>query len=157
MIELDGSHGEGGGQVLRTALSLSVLTGRGFRITNIRAGRDDPGLRPQHLAGIRLISEMSSAEVAGDQVGSDSLEFHPGQLRGGRYRFDVGTAGSLTLLMQTVLPALVVSPIETELELIGGTDVRWSPPIDHYAQVLFPNLPILPPLTLRCTAPPPCG
>ena len=143
MIELDGSHGEGGGQVLRTALSLSVLTGRGFRITNIRAGRDDPGLRPQHLAGIRLISEISSAEVAGDQVGSDSLEFHPGQMRGGRYRFDVGTAGSLTLLMQTVLPALVVSPIETELELIGGTDVRWSPPIDHYAQVLFPILRLM--------------
>jgi RNA 3'-phosphate cyclase len=140
MIELDGAHGEGGGQLLRTALSLSALSGRGMVINDIRAGRPDPGLRPQHLAGVRLIKELCSAQVQGDQVGSRRLEFVPGPLRAGRHRFDVGTAGSLTLLMQTVLPALALSPGRSELELVGGTDVRWSPPVDHYRLVLFPML-----------------
>ncbi|MCX6650053.1 MAG: RNA 3'-terminal phosphate cyclase [Methanomassiliicoccales archaeon] len=138
MIELDGSHGEGGGQLLRTALSLSVLTGQDLLITKIRAGRPDPGLKPQHLAGVRLITNLCNAEVVGDEVGSQRLEFRPGALVGGTYKFDVGTAGSLTLLIQTVLPALVLSPVRTELELVGGTDVRWSPPVDHYRMVLLP-------------------
>jgi RNA 3'-phosphate cyclase len=140
MIELDGAHGEGGGQLLRTALSLSALSGQGVVLYDIRAGRPDPGLKPQHLAGVHLLRDLCSARVAGDQVGSRRLEFAPGPLRGGRLRFDVGTAGSLTLMMQTVLPALALFPARTELELVGGTDVRWSPPVDHYQLVLLPLL-----------------
>ena len=140
MIELDGSQGEGGGQTVRTALSLSAITGEAFRITNVRAGRPDPGLKPQHLAGVRLMQRLCSADVAGDEVGSRELEFRPGRMSGGSLEFDVGTAGSLTLLMQSVLPALITSHSRTELRLIGGTDVRWSPPIDHYRLVLFPLL-----------------
>lgn len=140
MIELDGSEGEGGGQTVRTALSLSALTGQPFHITDIRAGRPDPGLKPQHLAGVRLMQRLCSAQVEGDSVGSSKLTFHPGRVSGGAYEYDVGTAGSLTLLMQSALPALLASPVETELLLIGGTDVRWSPPVDHYRMVLFPLL-----------------
>jgi RNA 3'-phosphate cyclase len=125
---------------VRTALSLSAITGEPFRITDIRAGRPDPGLKPQHLAGVRLMQRLCAAEVSGDEVGSRELEFRPGKMIGGVHEFDVGTAGSLTLLIQAVLPALVLSPVETELRLIGGTDVRWSPPVDHYQQVLFPLL-----------------
>ncbi|MCG7844897.1 MAG: RNA 3'-phosphate cyclase [Methanomassiliicoccales archaeon] len=140
MIELDGSIGEGGGQTVRTALSLSALTGEPFHMSAIRAGRPDPGLKPQHLAGVRLMRRLCSAKVIGDDIASQDLEFSPGPLVGGSYDFDVGTAGSLTLMMQTVLPALVLSPINVELALRGGTDVKWSPPIDHYQQVLLPLL-----------------
>jgi RNA 3'-phosphate cyclase len=140
MIELDGSEGEGGGQTVRTALSLSALTGQPFHITDVRAGRPDPGLKPQHLAGVRLMQQLCSAQVEGDEAGSRELTFVPGRVAGGSYEYDVGTAGSLTLLMQSALPALVASPIETELRLKGGTDVRWSPPVDHYQMVLFPLL-----------------
>ncbi len=140
MIELDGSEGEGGGQTVRTALSLSVLTGQPFHIVDIRAGRPDPGLKPQHLAGVRLMQKLCSARVEGDAVASRELTFAPGKFTGGSHEYDVGTAGSLTLLMQSALPALVASPAETELYLKGGTDVRWSPPVDHYQMVLFPLL-----------------
>jgi len=140
MLELDGSQGEGGGQTVRTALSLSVITGTPFHITEVRAGRPEPGLKPQHLAGVQLMQRLSSAEVEGASIGSRELTFRPGTLAGGRVEFDVGTAGSLTLLVQTVLPALVLSPTPTELMLTGGTDVRWSPPVDHYRMVLLPLL-----------------
>ncbi len=140
MIELDGSEGEGGGQTVRTALSLSALTGQPFHITGIRAGRPDPGLKPQHLAGVRLMKRLCAARVEGDAAGSAELTFVPGKVAGGAYEYDVGTAGSLTLLMQSALPVLVASPVETELRLKGGTDVRWSPPADHYQLVLFPLL-----------------
>jgi len=140
MIELDGSEGEGGGQTVRTALSLSALTGQPFHIVDIRAGRPDPGLKPQHLAGVRLMQLLCSGKVEGDAVGSRELTFVPGKVVGGSYEYDVGTAGSLTLLMQSALPALIASPVETELFLEGGTDVRWSPPVDHYNLVLFPLL-----------------
>lgn len=140
MIELDGSEGEGGGQTVRTALSLSALTGQPFHIVDIRAGRPDPGLKPQHLAGVRLMQKLCSAQVEGDAVASRELTFIPGKISGGSHEYDVGTAGSLTLLLQSALPALVASPMETELYLKGGTDVRWSPPVDHYQMVLFPLL-----------------
>ena len=140
MIELDGSEGEGGGQTVRTALSLSTLTGQPFHITDIRAGRPDPGLKPQHLAGVRLVQQLCSARVEGGYAGSRELTFFPGTLSGGTHEYDVGTAGSLTLLMQSALPALVASPLETGLMLTGGTNVRWSPPVDHYQMVLFPLL-----------------
>ncbi|MHC1679660.1 MAG: RNA 3'-terminal phosphate cyclase [Methanomassiliicoccales archaeon] len=140
MIELDGSEGEGGGQTVRTALSLSALTGQPFHMIDIRAGRPDPGLKPQHLAGVRLMQRLCSAQVEGDAAGSRELTFIPGKVSGGSHEYDVGTAGSLTLLMQSALPALVASPVETDLYLKGGTDVRWSPPVDHYQMVLFPLL-----------------
>ncbi len=137
-MKIDGSHGEGGGQILRTAIALSAITGEPVEIFNIRAGRKNPGLRPQHLWGIKLVAMMSHAKVEGLNVGSQYVKFVPGRLRGGDYRIDVGTAGSITLLLQTsILPALFADePVKMRLK--GGTDVSFSPPIDYYRFVLVP-------------------
>src|SRR6185295_5867681 len=106
MMKLDGSVGEGGGQILRTALSLSALTGQPFEIENIRARRKKPGLMRQHLTAVRAAAEVCAATVAGDALGSLSLRFVPGPVRAGEYTFAIGTAGSATLVLQTVLPPL---------------------------------------------------
>src|SRR5689334_11910237 len=102
MVEIDGSYGEGGGQVLRTALSFSCLTGRPFRIVNIRRGRGKPGLMPQHLAAVRAAQVISGATVQGAEPGATTLSFSPQALQGGEFQFDIGTAGSVTLLLQTL-------------------------------------------------------
>ena len=104
MLLLDGSAGEGGGQILRTSLALSLSTGAPFRIDGIRAGRRRPGLMRQHLTAVRAAAEIGGARVAGDAIGSTRLEFHPGAPRAGSYEFEVGSAGSATLVLQTVLP-----------------------------------------------------
>src|ERR1700740_2010833 len=105
-IRLDGSYGEGGGQILRTSLSLSLVTGKPFRIENIRAGRAKPGLLRQHLTAVLAAAEVGGADVQGAVLGSTDLTFTPGKVRPGRYKFSVGTAGSGTLVFQTVFPAL---------------------------------------------------
>src|SRR3990172_9410640 len=140
MVEIDGSYGEGGGQILRTALSLSCLTGKPFRIYNIRKGRKKPGLMPQHLTGVLAAKRISGAEVGGGSIGSTELSFTPGEVKGGEYSFDTGTAGSTLLVLQTILPALVSANEGTVITLRGGTHVPFSPSY-HYIEGVF--LPLL--------------
>ena len=139
-LTINGSYGEGGGQVLRNSLALSMITGRGIRVLNIRANRKNPGLRPQHLAAVRGAAEISLARVEGDEIDSHGVLFIPGKITGGEYTFDIGTAGSVTLLLQCLLPPLLKAENESHLTLRGGTDVPWSPPVDYLRFVLFPLL-----------------
>jgi len=140
MLVIDGSYGEGGGQILRVALALSCILGVDIKVERIRAKRDNPGLRPQHLTAVKAVSELCHAEVEGLNVGSQSLVFKPGSIRGGLFKFNIGTAGSITLVLQTLLPVMAFSHSPVEVELIGGTDVPWSPPIDYVRYVLLPHL-----------------
>lgn len=144
MLTLDGSHGEGGGQILRTALSLAVLLGRPVSLTRIRTGRPKPGLRPQHQTVVRALAAISDAEVVGDALGSTELRFIPRMLRGGDRRFDIGaihgSAGSVTLLFQALLLPLVFAPAPSRLTLLGGTHVSGSPPFPYLTDVYLPAL-----------------
>ncbi|MGH2593723.1 MAG: RNA 3'-terminal phosphate cyclase [Anaerolineae bacterium] len=146
MVEIDGSHGEGGGQVLRTALTLSALTGMPTHIHHIRAGRRKPGLAPQHLTGVLALAQVCDADVRGAAIGSMELTFQPrARPRPGAYVFDVtqtaqrGSAGAVTLLLQTLLP-LAFAGGASHLTLKGGTHVPWSPPFDYVAQVYLPTV-----------------
>lgn len=138
MIDLDGSGG--GGQLVRTALSLSALSGRAFSMNGIREDRPNPGLRPQHLAAVRAIAQITDAEVAEATEGSRTLRFRPGPILPGRYDVDVGTAGSVTLLFDAVLPLLVSLEGTLVLRASGGTDVRWAPSFDYFRRVKLPLL-----------------
>ncbi len=140
MLKIDGSLGEGGGQILRTALGLSMVTGTPVRIEKIRAGRKKPGLRRQHLTAVQAAQSISGAEVQGIAEGSGELTFRPGAVRPGSYRFDVGTAGSTTLVLQTVLPALLSVPAPSQLTILGGTHNAWSPPLDFLSVAFLPLL-----------------
>jgi len=127
-VTIDGSFGEGGGQILRTSLALSALTGRELEISNVRAGRAKPGLRPQHLQGVRAAAEICSAQVAGATLGSQKIDFRPGAVRGGGYRFEIGTAGSTSLVLQTVYLPLALTAGETStIAICGGTHVPMAP------------------------------
>ena len=139
-ITIDGSEGEGGGQVLRTALALSLVTGRPFRIERIRAGRKKPGLLRQHLTAVQAAVEVSGAHVSGAELGSRSLSFEPAHVRGGDYRLAVGTAGSATLVLQAVLPALLAAHEPSRLTLEGGTHNPYAPPFDFLAKTFLPIL-----------------
>jgi RNA 3'-terminal phosphate cyclase (ATP) len=140
MILLDGSQGEGGGQILRSALGLSLLTGAPFRIDNIRAGRPRPGLMRQHLTAVEAAAAVGRAQVEGAAIGSRSVSFRPGRVEGGDFTFSVGTAGSTTLVLQTVLPALVTAPRPSTLLLEGGTHNSASPPFDFLVRAYLPLL-----------------
>ncbi|GAB4387821.1 MAG: RNA 3'-terminal phosphate cyclase [Thermodesulfovibrionales bacterium] len=140
MIEIDGSLGEGGGQILRTALSLSALTGKAFRIFSIRKARPRPGLMPQHLTAVRAAAQAAGARVDGASQGSEELVFRPGRTSPGRYEFDIGTAGSTGLLFQTLLPPLLFAGGRSGLLLKGGTHVPWSPPFNYLKEVFLPML-----------------
>jgi RNA 3'-terminal phosphate cyclase (ATP) len=139
-VEIDGSIGEGGGQILRSALALSLVTGKPCSLKNIRAGRKKPGLLRQHLTALNAAAEVSSAMVEGGALGSRELFFDPGSVRAGSYRFSVGTAGSTTLVLQTVLPALVIASDPSEIVLEGGTHNPFAPPFDFLDRVLLPVL-----------------
>lgn len=140
MLEIDGSQHEGGGQILRTSLALSLRTMQAFRIHNIRAGRSKPGLQAQHLAAVRLAQSIGQAQVQGAERGSGLLTFQPRELKAGYHKVDVGTAGSITLLLQACLWALPLLKEEVTLDLRGGTDVNWAPPLDYLLQVTLPAL-----------------
>jgi len=125
---------------LRTSLALALVTGKGFRMDGIRAGRSRPGLLRQHLTAVRAAAEISGATVRGDEPGSKALSFEPGAVRGGAYRFAVGTAGSATLVLQTVLPALLLAEEASTLTLEGGTHNPAAPPFDFLARTFLPQL-----------------
>ncbi|HMV55002.1 MAG TPA: RNA 3'-terminal phosphate cyclase [Rhodocyclaceae bacterium] len=137
-IELDGAQGEGGGQILRSALTLSMITGTPFRIERIRAKRKKPGLLRQHLTAIEAAAAISGARVEGALAGSQSLGFVPNAIRGGDYRFAIGTAGSCTLVLQTVLPALWFADAPATLTVSGGTHNPAAPPADYLVHAWLP-------------------
>ncbi|SMC29666.1 RNA 3'-terminal phosphate cyclase (ATP) [Andreprevotia lacus DSM 23236] len=129
-IELDGATGEGGGQILRSALTLAMITGTPFRIERIRAGRQKPGLLRQHLTAVQAAAAICGAEVSGAEAGSQTLTFRPGAIRGGDYHFAIGTAGSCMLVLQTVLPALWFADAPSTVLVSGGTHNKAAPPAD---------------------------
>jgi RNA 3'-terminal phosphate cyclase (ATP) len=138
-IELDGSMGEGGGQILRTSLALSLLTGEPFHLRNVRAGRDKPGLQPQHLMSVRAASTIGKAQTRGAARGSTDLVFEPGPIAPGTYRFDIGTAGAIGLVLHTIyLPLALAGATPSEVTLIGGTHVRTSPCF-HFLDITWRN------------------
>lgn len=140
MITIDGSKGEGGGQILRTSLALAMITGQAFRIERIRAGREKPGLLRQHLTAVSAAAAVCGADVAGAAIGSGELTFKPGRVTPGEYRFTVGTAGSATLVLQTVLPALMIADAPSSLTFEGGTHNPFAPPFDFVDRVFLPIL-----------------
>ncbi len=140
MIEIDGSTGESGGQILRTALSLAAITGKSFSIKNIRLKRPKPGLQAQHLTCVKAMSEICSAEVKGAELSSTSLTFKPSEINGGNYNFDIGTAGSITLLAQCVLPALLLADKPSSILFTGGTHVPFSPLADYFSEIFLPTI-----------------
>jgi RNA 3'-terminal phosphate cyclase (ATP) len=139
-IEIDGSFGEGGGQILRTALSLSCITGSSLKIFNIRKGRKKPGLMPQHQTCVNAISEICNAEVSGNEISSTELTFVPRKIRSGNYFFDIKTAGSSSLVIQTLLPALIFSDGISRITIRGGTHVPSSPSYNYISEVFIPLL-----------------
>ncbi|EAC1017339.1 RNA 3'-phosphate cyclase [Salmonella enterica subsp. enterica] len=140
IIALDGAQGEGGGQILRSALSLSMITGQPFEMSGIRAGRAKPGLLRQHLTAVRAATEICGAQVNGDELGSQQLRFTPGPIRGGEYRFAIGSAGSCMLVLQTVLPALWFADGSSRVEVHGGTHNQAAPSADFICRVWEPLL-----------------
>ena len=140
MLVIDGAMGEGGGQVLRSSLALSAVTGTPFRIESIRARRSRPGLLRQHLTAVRAIAEVCGARMHGDALGSRELTFEPGEVQHGDYHFAVGTAGSTTLVFQTVLPPLLLAAGRSRIVFEGGTHNPMAPPFDFIARTFLPLL-----------------
>jgi RNA 3'-phosphate cyclase len=140
MRDIDGSFGEGGGQLVRTACALAAITGEPLRLHNIRARRAPPGLAPQHLTAVRAVASLCNAEVEGLELRAQDIVFRPRQVKAGAYRFDVGTAGSITLVLQAVLPVALAADGESAFHVSGGTDVRAAPAIDYLGHVLVPLL-----------------
>ncbi len=137
-LTLDGSTGEGGGQILRTGLALSMVTGRPLHITRIRAGRPKPGLMRQHLACVQAAVAVCGGQANGAELNSQALQFTPGTVRGGDYRFQIATAGSCLLVLQTVLPALMLADGESRVQLLGGTHNPMAPPFDFLERAFAP-------------------
>ena len=138
MIHIDGSIGEGGGQILRTALALSMVTGQAFRIEKIRAGREKPGLLRQHLTAVNAAAAICSAVVDGAAISSRAFSFSPGKVKSGDYTFAIGSAGSTTLVLQTVLPALLLAEGLSTVSLEGGTHNPMAPPFDFLQRAFLP-------------------
>lgn len=140
MIKLDCSYGEGGGQIIRTALALSTVTGKPFSATNIRKGRKEPGLKAQHLHCIRALEKLCNAKSAYSHLGSDKLEFVPGEIKGGKIEVDIGTAGSISLLLQSLLLPSMFAKKKTTLIIKGGTSGKWAMPFDFFNNTIVPQL-----------------
>jgi RNA 3'-terminal phosphate cyclase (ATP) len=140
IVEIDGGMGEGGGQIIRTALSLSALLGIPFRVENVRRNRSKPGLRAQHLAAVRTVGTVCNAGVEGDRIGSVRLFFEPRGSSPGTYGFDIGTAGATPLVLEALLPPLLFAGKNSHVSLSGGTHVPISPPFDFLQKVFLPFL-----------------
>ncbi len=140
MLTIDGSFGEGGGQILRTAVALSAVSGTPIRIVNIRAKRKPPGLKAQHLTAVKAVARLVNAKVEGLSIGSREIVFMPGRPRPGSYYFDVGTAGSVSLVLQALLPVMAFTGGRTRVTIRGGTAVSMSPPIAYIERVLLPHV-----------------
>lgn len=139
-LTIDGSIGEGGGQILRIAIALSAILQKGVRIVNIRRSRPRPGLGVQHIKSIEIARAMTRATVEGLYPGSTEVVFEPGPIRAGEYVLDMGTAGSITLALQSILPVAAYAPGPVTLDITGGTDVKWAPPYDYFKNVTLPAL-----------------
>jgi len=140
MIKLDGSYCEGGGQIVRTALALSVLTQKPFEVSDIRKGRKEPGLKNQHLFCIRALKQLCDAKTEGDSLGSEYLKFVPGEIKAKNLNIDIETAGSITLLLQSLLLPCFFAGKRMKIEIVGGTDTKWSMPVDYFKEILVPQL-----------------
>lgn len=140
IVEINGSLGEGGGQILRSSLSLSMFLEQPCRIKNIRAGREKPGLMRQHLTAVNAAAKICNAELKGAEISSLKLEFYPGKVKTGDYKFDIGSAGSTTLVLQTVLPVLLMAEGESNIVLCGGTHNQYSPPLDFLERSFFKQI-----------------
>ncbi len=140
MIEIDGSKGEGGGQIIRSSLALSAVTGKPICVDNIRAKRSKPGLMRQHLTAVRAVAQVCNAAVEGAELGASRITFEPQSIRGGDFQFQVGTAGSTSLIAQSVLPALMLADEPSTVTLEGGTHNPWAPPFDFLQRVYLPQL-----------------
>ena len=138
MVTIDGSFGEGGGQILRTSLALSLVTGKPFSIHNIRAGRKKPGLMRQHLTAVNAAAEIGQAAIEGNRIGSQAFTFEPEMIRPGNFHFAIGSAGSCTLVFQTILPALIIAGGPSEIILEGGTHNPFAPPFDFLEKAFLP-------------------
>jgi RNA 3'-terminal phosphate cyclase (ATP) len=143
MIEIDGSHGEGGGQILRTAIALSAIIGEDIHVANIRRNRPKEGLKPQHLISIETAAMLCDADVKGVFPGSTDIYFSPSEIRGIDDTISIGTAGSIPLLMQTIMPIASFAKEKTKLLISGGTDVAWSPSIDYIKEVTLKALKMM--------------
>lgn len=140
-LEIDGAYGEGGGQLLRTAVALAAVTGREIVVRNIRARRQSPGLAPQHLATVRAVAALCHGETEGLELRSHALHFTPHALRGGSHHVDVGTAGSITLVLQAMLPVMLAAGRPVSASIRGGTDVRKAPAADPIRREPLPRMP----------------
>jgi RNA 3'-phosphate cyclase len=138
LLEIPGDTGEGGGQIARMAVALAAVTGTPIRLTRIRAKRPKPGLAAQHLTALRAVAALAGGDIEGLALGATEVTFRPGPIEGGEHRFDVGTAGSITLLAQALLPVLIHARGSSTVRLTGGTDVRGAPPLDYLRFVLLP-------------------
>jgi len=153
MIEIDGSFGSGGGQILRTACALSAVTKKPCRVFNIRRGREKPGLMPQHLLGIQTLSQLCNGRLEGDSLGSEEIKFYPGEINGSRTSINVKfeTAGSITLVLQTLIPPALFAPVPIKVVFDGGaTDTFFSPTMNYFQHVFSK---ILTQITENCSPP----
>ncbi len=150
LVTIDASYGEGGGQLVRSAVALAAITGTPLRLHGVRARRATPGLAPQHLAAVRAVAALCDARCDGLQLGAREFSFVPGALKGGDFDFDVGTAGSVTLVLQALLPAMLCAPAATRVRVVGGTDIRGAPPFDYFRDTIAELLRHMD-LTIACS------